>query len=846
MPAILRKLWSLRLFHPDNGARLLRFLSSNRPLVWPINLVLNGAWQLRKRLRAKTTVTPNRRGAALLQAPCHVPAATLFARHVLIIAELSIRQCKKYRVDQKVAELESLGYRVTVCSWSENAACRTALQTAGEVIFYRVPGFPPVMELLAEARRLQLRIGFDVDDIVFCETALQANDSLHSLSEAERQGVLEGARLYRQAMLACDYGIASTPTIASSMLEAGLPQAYLLENALDPALLALQPNAPAAPETDGVVTIGYGSGTKTHDADFACAAPALREILRRYPQVRLVIYGLLDLKDRFAGFEAQIWRVDFLNAEDYYRALAQFSINIAPLTPALFNDAKSNIKWTEASLFAVPSVCSPAAAFTQVIEHGRTGFLAETEAQWVEALAQLVESAALRRTIGQAAQAAALAHYHYEAIARTQWPLILPPAAPRARFRVLMANILFSPQSFGGATIVVEQLAQWFAAQPDTEVMIFTASWDEDESPLSMVRYNVGAVNVVKVRLPQPESAEAARQHNYHSPEMAAVFDQLLVDWSPDVVHLHAIQQIGGAALIERSRARGVPCAVTLHDAWWLCARQFMMTPADQFCQQRTIRLPVCSQCTGQGAEVHQRAYTLRQALNQADLLLTPSVYQQQLYLDNGPWTPPVRVNKNGVLPPATRRPRADSVRVRFAYVGGRAAHKGYFSLKPIFEGLHFANWQLKLVNIEANFGQNPFAQDQWAAKGEIVVVPPFDADSMDDFFAGVDVLLFPSQVKESFGLVVREALLRDVWVIATDSGGVGEEIISGVNGDLVPFNDEAALQRAIAAVLADPQRFVRHQNPHRDQIRTVSQQAEELYGYLQALRVPASEVASC
>ncbi len=123
MSAILCKLWSLHRFHPDNGARLLRFLSSNRPLVWPINLVLNGAWQLRKRLRAKTTVTPNRRGAALLQAPCHVPAATLFARHVLIIAELSIRQCKKYRVDQKVAELESLGYRVTVCSWGESAAC---------------------------------------------------------------------------------------------------------------------------------------------------------------------------------------------------------------------------------------------------------------------------------------------------------------------------------------------------------------------------------------------------------------------------------------------------------------------------------------------------------------------------------------------------------------------------------------------------------------------------------------------------------------------------------------------------------------------------------------------------
>ncbi len=50
-------------------------------------------------------------------------------------------------------------------------------------------------------------------------------------------------------------------------------------------------------------------------------------------------------------------------------------------------------------------------------------------------------------------------------------------------------------------------------------------------------------------------------------------------------------------------------------------------------------------------------------------------------------------------------------------------------------------------------------------------------------------MLLFPTQWK-SFGLTVREALIRDVWVIATDAGGVVEDIVDGKNGNIIPFDD--------------------------------------------------------
>lgn len=79
-----------------------------------------------------------------------------FTPRILIIAELSLRQCAKYRVWQKEGQLRSLGWLVDVVDWRETEEALSALQVCTEVIFYRVPAFPAVELLLKEARRLEL------------------------------------------------------------------------------------------------------------------------------------------------------------------------------------------------------------------------------------------------------------------------------------------------------------------------------------------------------------------------------------------------------------------------------------------------------------------------------------------------------------------------------------------------------------------------------------------------------------------------------------------------------------------------------------------------------------------
>ena len=67
------------------------------------------------------------------------------------------------------------------------------------------------------------------------------------------------------------------------------------------------------------------------------------------------------------------------------------------------------------------------------------------------------------------------------------------------------------------------------------------------------------------------------------------------------------------------------------------------------------------------------------------------------------------------------------------------------------------------------------------------------------------DIFILPSVVRESFGIVLLEAMAAQKPVIASRLGGIPEIVDDGVTGILVTPGDEKELSRAIASLLADP-----------------------------------------
>lgn len=776
--------------------------------------------------------------AMLLESRQHLPSlpgrsAFLLKPRVLIIAEMSIPQCRLYRVDQKLKMLDLLGVDAVAIAWNDVIAAMRELQFATLVIFYRVPYFPMVEGLYKEARRLGLRIGFDVDDLIFDVEKYRTNPNILKMSAKDIDGLMRGARLYREALEAADFTIASTPRLSECMRAFNPGSAYVLPNVHeeDPSQKSFTYPLGARDE----IVIGYGSGTLTHDADFECCAKAVLRILKRYPRTILAVHGMLQLPAEFDGLKDRIRRVEFVPFSEYRNAIARFDINLAPLADNVFNDCKSSIKFIEAAVNRVPTVASPSVEFAAAIKDGENGCLAKDEVGWYGALSRLVESEALRRKMGEAARRTVMARYELQPVAQDAMRRILNAELPvpraRSRKRILCVNVLYAPVSFGGATIVVEKLAKALSAA-GAEIGVFSVDFMTPHVDGAVLRYeHEGQTCFLRETM-----NGAVAFSNWRNPAVAETFGQVLDAFRPDVVHLHSIQEVG-FEICAACRERGIPYVITAHDAWWLCPRQFMLDAEGKYCGQdeRGIDLYRCSACT-KSRTLFERWRLLTDALKGAKCVLTPSDYQRDLYVKSG--LPPelVRTNRNGIDVPANVPAHTVHPKLTFAYLGGKCDHKGYYWLQRIVRRLH-GDFRLMLVDINMKFGIRSISRMDWPGT-DVECCKPFDLNSIDEFYGGIDVLLFPSCWKESFGLTIREALARNVWVIATDAGGdIGRDLKSGENGDLIAMGDEEGFAAAMQRLIDNPGMLEGFVNPYRMRITTVEQQTEELLSLVRGVK---------
>ena len=802
------------MYYPGFMKRVRRVVKFLLPFGLVMRVKRTDQFQLEK---AKTTILP-----PLLTNRTPLAHLGLLKQRALIIAELSIPQCTYYRVSQKVEMLCKAGVVVEVDTWTDYYSCLCRMQFATVVIFYRTPYTKEVAKLYEEARRLGLRVGFDIDDLVFDVEEYSKNSNLKSLCDVERRNLLEGALLYQQSLAAADFSIASTRKLQAFMKKYCKGPSYIISNCV---CQSKNVNKKAFPlGLDGKLVIGYGSGTSTHNQDFKLCADAVVRILQEFPNVVFVLHGTLELPTSFDVVKDRVIRVEFVPFEDYSQAISRFDINLIPLESGVFNDCKSNIKYLEASLMGVPSVASPLAEFRFVIRDGVTGFLADSPDSWYRTLKRLVKSKELRNRIGSRAKKLVLDRYDSGVILkRALLPMIRDESQiyMRQKKRILLVNVLFPPTSFGGATVLCENLVSEYLKTSD--VCVFTMSMNVYNYSGHVTRYDYRGAMCFQIENFQTGS------NNWDVEDVLPAFEKVVNSFGPDLVHFNSIQFLG-LQLVEFCKRSGIPYIVTAHDAWWICERQFMLNDKDKFCAQDKLGIDLykCAQCT-KSRTLFSRWARMHSALLGARLVLTPSDYQASLYIKSGLPKELVHTNRNGILTPASVLPHQNGGILRFAYLGGKCEHKGYFFLKDIMKDIK-GEYLLKLVDINLKFGQKTIDANEWPDPDKVECCPPFEVNGMNDFYSGIDVLLFPSCLKESFGLTVREALARNVWVIATDAGGdIANDLKDGENGNLVKLGDARSFRAAIQSLIYNPERLSGYVNPYRMKITTVEQQVSEL-----------------
>lgn len=421
--------------------------------------------------------------------------------------------------------------------------------------------------------------------------------------------------------------------------------------------------------------------------------------------------------------------------------------------------------------------------------------------------------------------------------------------------RILHALHFFLPKHFGGTEVYTLRLARAQALRH--EVALFYSEKIHSQRNYELLKRRVEGLDcrVVVNNLLYPDFTAT-----YDNPAIEERFDRVLSDFRPDVVHVQHLMLLS-LGLIERAKRRGARVVITLQDFWLWCARMGQMLdhsgalcpgPSPERCSTcladfpftqkrgaehafRGIELvhrmfgvdlsPLVDQVRGfrpllarkpaprrpglpiAPALLLRRAQQAARLLELVDHVIAPSKMLHDYARSNGVPASRLAHLKYGVDQAARapdRRYAPEGV-VRFAFLGTPVPHKGVHVLIDAFRAAGIESAELAIFG-SGSTDPAYFADLRHRAQGlRVRFAGAVKNAEVPAVLEQVDALVVPSLWLENWPLVVQEARLARVPVIASRIGGLGEGVRDGVDGLHFEAGDAAGLATALRRVAADP-----------------------------------------
>ncbi len=238
-------------------------------------------------------------------------------------------------------------------------------------------------------RKTKAKYIFDFDDSIWVMDTSQGNKKFEWLKDPEKT-----ARNIRQANM----------VIAGNTYLADYARHYNKNIKIIPTTIDTDVHKPISVKKDKI-TIGW-SGSLTTIKHFEYALDFLKIIKKKYPEVEICVISDGVYKNNAVEIKGLAW-----TSETEVESINTFSIGIMPLPNDEWAKGKCGLKGLSYMACEIPTIMSPVGVNTEIIEHGKNGFLASTTNEWVNCLSQLIESAELREKIGKAARQTVIEKY---------------------------------------------------------------------------------------------------------------------------------------------------------------------------------------------------------------------------------------------------------------------------------------------------------------------------------------------------------------------------------------------------------------------------------------------------
>jgi len=386
--------------------------------------------------------------------------------------------------------------------------------------------------------------------------------------------------------------------------------------------------------------------------------------------------------------------------------------------------------------------------------------------------------------------------------------------------RIALVVHKFPPASLGGTEIYTCNLARALSRRhevfvfhrDDGEGNVFCEEWQEREG--------FRAWRVGRAFDASQASPAALFWDTFHNRDVEASFDRFLDEVQPQVVHFHHLMLLS-YRLIDQAKRRGLPCLLTLHDYWFVCANSQLIWPDARTCKGKALGLN-CVRCATARigkpwmtaarlaiAPIFQlRDALVRRAALRADRLVAPSRFLINRYIADGFPAERFVLLENGLdvdrVRSSVRRSPADG-RLCVTYLGALAWQKGVHILVDAFRDLPPERATLRIFGNPDVFPEYAADLRRRANRANTLFEGRLPNQQVGRVLAETDVLAVPSLWYENAPVVIQEARAAGVPVISSAHGALTEKVRDGVDGLLVPPGDVVAWRAALQRLVDEP-----------------------------------------
>jgi glycosyltransferase involved in cell wall biosynthesis len=336
-----------------------------------------------------------------------------------------------------------------------------------------------------------------------------------------------------------------------------------------------------------------------------------------------------------------------------------------------------------------------------------------------------------------------------------------------------------------------------------------------------------------------------------------AIFNKILDEVKPEIIHVQHLIFLS-IGFLKIAKNRGIPLIFTLHDYWLFCPKWHLLKKDLSVCDKAYKGKfdTECQDCL-RGAFIfsknakrlywmmksllpaflanylkktyfrfrisnsgsHQidrllrdRRCRLETAISCIDVFLAPSAFLMEKFLFSYGVPEKVKLLRNGIPAPDSinNEINRSNMNIRLAYIGTILPAKGVHILIKAFKGIEGSNLELKIFGDMRQYNGFEYypsrLKELSVNDGRIKFMQEFNYQRIDEVMRDIDILIVPSIWNENAPLVIQEALIRGIPVVASRIGGIPEVVNDGINGLLFRPGDADDLRSKLRLLIDSPE----------------------------------------